>query len=83
MELADDYPIFRRFLILRATQRRSNFLQVFQEMRHTEELKIKCRGVNMDGIQPEFENDDMDSEERNRDDCSDDILEIRLRNSIR
>ena len=33
LELAQDYPLFRRFLVVRATRRRSQFLQVFEEMK--------------------------------------------------
>ena len=41
LKLCDEYPQFRRFLLLRATMRRTHFLKVFQELRHTKELVVK------------------------------------------
>ena len=49
LDLCNDYPDYRRFLLLRATMRRTHFLKVFQELKHTKELYLKK---------------DLDSEER-------------------
>ena len=38
MDLCNDYPDYRRYLVLRATTRRTHFLKVFQEIKHTKEL---------------------------------------------
>ena len=51
LEIIKQYPIFFRFAIIRASQRRSQFLRVFDEMRQMEELKLKSDAVGgMDRI---------------------------------
>ena len=39
--LANEYPVFRRFLVLRSTKRRSYFLKVLDDMKQWHELKNK------------------------------------------
>ena len=51
LELCNDYPDFRRFLVLRATMRRTHFLKVFQELRHTKELVLKKELDNPERIE--------------------------------
>ena len=51
LQIIKQYPIFFRFAIIRASQRRSHFLRVFDEMRQMEELKLKSDAVGgMDRI---------------------------------
>ena len=41
LELCKEYPDFRRFLVLRACQRRSNFIKVLNEIQQLLELDEK------------------------------------------
>ena len=38
LDIAHEYPLFRRFLLVRATNRRSHFIQIFEDMKQVQEL---------------------------------------------
>ena len=41
LDISSEYPIFRRFLLLRATQRRTHFIHIFEDMKQVHELNMK------------------------------------------
>ena len=41
LDISIEYPMFRRFLLIRATQRRTHFIQIFEDMKQVHELNMK------------------------------------------
>lgn len=81
IDLCMDYPLFRRFLLLRATQRRSHFLKNLNELRNIKELKRKrdmCRKDDSE-LNDEFESDD----DSDLNELTDSQLEKRLKKSVK
>ena len=59
-EISHKYPDFRRFLLLRASQRRSHFQKNFEELKNIKELKRKKDShEELDALE-EFESDESD-----------------------
>lgn len=67
IDLVANYPQYRQFLILRAAQRRSQFLKTFDEMQQTFELTRKSRGIDTQSLEEQDpfadEQDDDDSDD--------------------
>lgn len=47
LDLLKSSTKYRRFLVLRAMQRRAHFKQTFQEMQQMRELKLKTKGQDL------------------------------------
>ena len=62
LQIIDYYPAFRRFMLLRATQRRSHFLKVFEELRQNQELNIKRKDSDMSPMSLFEENQNLNDE---------------------
>lgn len=50
LEICESFPLFKKFLMMRAALRRSYFLKVFAELRHKKELVRKHQVLNDDGF---------------------------------
>lgn len=59
-EISHKYPEFRRFLLLRASQRRSHFLKNFEELKNIKELKRKKDDHEELDVLEEFFSDESD-----------------------